>query len=580
MRAPRTNYASEVTVKTKVIRWLLLGVLYWPASAWGVYDLPADRRTAWLAGLDAEGGIPVYAVKKDAVVDYGADNTGVIDATAAIQNCVNGVAKPGACLLPAGLYRLTGTVNMPARAVLRGTGPSSTIVNMSASAGFAFVGGSKTNMGTPIPMLSGYAKTSTALTLSSVSGLAVNDWIAIYENNPTGLVDTKGCGWCGDDSGSGTHVIQQFAQITAINGAVITINRPMYFSYDSTLSPSVRKVQFGVFMSGLEDLQLNRTQAPTGGSIVESFFARHCWLKNIETNRGGNNNGEGHVLLRFSHGWEIRDSYLHDGYGFGSGQNYGIHIMFWNSDHKIENNILYSLRHGVNFEGGGSGTVVLYNYFDSNVESEDTGFLNADLNPNHGAHPMMQLLEGNSSAKLVWDYTWGSSSHNTAFRNHVRVQRTTPSVSWGRWGIDVQSFNRFINLVGNVVGLPTWTTGTVLANGSCSPSQPVAFRFGCSAQPGSYTDSQSRSTAILHGNYDYITRGVAAWDGGSDHVLRSSLYYAAKPAFFGSCAWPPFGPDMTPLIGILPARNRFEGGTSCPTESSPPAAPTNLLLSQ
>jgi nitrous oxidase accessory protein NosD len=79
------------------------------------------------------------------------------------------------------------------------------------------------------------------------------------------------------------------------------------------------------------------------------------------------------VSLWFSHGWEIRDSYLHDGYGYGSGQNYGVHIMIWNSDHKVENNTIYSVRHGVNFEGGGSGSAILYNYFDSHYESEDSG---------------------------------------------------------------------------------------------------------------------------------------------------------------------------------------------------------------
>ena len=566
---------------TRVVTSILAAsvvALAMPAALSATYTVPSNRRIVWRAGLDAEGGIPLYTIKKNAVSDYGANPGGAVDATAAIQNCVNGVTKPGACYLPAGTYLLAGTIRMPAQVALRGGGPSKTVLNMTASAAIEFVGGSKSDMSAPIAITSGYTKDSTALTLVSVSGLATNDWISIYENNPSGLVDASKCDWCGDDSDTGQHVIQQFAKITAIAGNVITINRPIYYTYASNLSPSIRKVRFGVYLSGLEDLKLNRTQAPNG-SIISSDFARHCWLKNIETVKGGNNSGEQHVSLWFSHGWEIRDSYIHDGYGYGSGQNYGIHIMFWNSDHKIENNIIYSVRHGVNFEGGGSGSAILYNYFDSHYESEDAGYLDADLNPNHGPHPMMVLLEGNSSAKIVWDETMGSSSHQTAFRNHVRVQRITPAVSWGRWGIDVQATNRYMNIIGNVIGLPTWTAGTVIANGSeCSPPEPTAIRFGCDGQPGDYTDPQSRSTTILHGNYDYITDGVATWDGGADHTLMPSMYYSSKPAFFGTCAWPPFGPDVTGIVGTLPAKNRYQGGSLCGSGSTAPAPATDVRV--
>jgi hypothetical protein len=58
-----------------------------------------------------------------------------------------------------------------------------------------------------------------------------------------------------------------------------------------------------------------------------------------------------------------------------------------------------------------------------------------------------------------------------------------------------------MNIVGNVIGMSSWTSGTVIANGSdCSPPEPTAIRFGCDGQPDSYTDAQSRSTTILHGN--------------------------------------------------------------------------------
>jgi hypothetical protein len=272
----------------------------------------------------------------------------------------------------------------------------------------------------------------------------------------------------------------------------------------------------------------------------------------------------------------VRDSYVHHGSSNDSGSNYGITIMFWNSDHKIENNIIRDTRHSIVFNGGGSGCAILYNYTMDNWESvmgtptTPDSILSEDLIM-HGAHPHMNLLEGNYVISIAGDYFHGSSSHNTLFRNYVAGKRDTPAFSWGVWSIDVMNYSRYYNLVGNVIGQTSWTSGTVLANGNCSPPEPAAMRFGCTASPGSYGDSQSYSTTTKHGNYDYIADGVTYWDGGADHALKNSMYYNSKPSFFGSLAWPPFGPDVSPMVRSLPAKDRYDGkGTSGSRQPSPP----------
>jgi len=78
------------------------------------------------------------------------------------------------------------------------------------------------------------------------------------------------------------------------------------------------------------------------------------------------------------------------------------------------------------------------------------------------------------------------------------------------------------------------------------------------------TVASSNTTALLHGNYDFKTNGVAYWNGGSNHTLASGIYYSSKPAFFGSCTWPGIGPDITPVATVsMPAYNRYSGA-SCP----------------
>src|SRR5436305_4880343 len=92
---------------------------------------------------------------------------------------------------------------------------------------------------------------------------------------------------------------------------------------------------------------------------------------------------------------------------------------------------------------------------------------------------------------------------------------------------------------------------------------PRSMVLGClTGYSGTY-DAAVRNTAILHGNYDYKTNGVAFWDGGANHALKSSMYYTSKPAFFGNCNWPVFGPDFNPVTRTLPAKARYDGSPAC-----------------
>ena len=215
---------------------------------------------------------------------------------------------------------------------------------------------------------------------------------------------------------------------------------------------------------------------------------------------------------------EVRDNYVHYGGTHQSGRSYGIGFYYWNSDHKIENNIVSDVRHAIIFEGGGSGCAILYNYGFNNWE-DDTTALTESLTQNHGAHPHMNLWEGNIDQQFYGDWTQGSSSHMTLFRNWVLGYRASPSGYTGFiTAIRVGPYNRYYNIVGNIAGISSWASGTAIcSSGSCGGG-PHAFDFGLHTD-GSYLDSGSYSTAILHGNYDYVTDGVANW-ADSDHALN------------------------------------------------------------
>jgi hypothetical protein len=191
----------------------------------------------------------------------------------------------------------------------------------------------------------------------------------------------------------------------------------------------------------------------------------------------------------------------------------------------------------------------------------------------------MNLFEGNAISHIVADNYWGSSSHFVLFRNHFWGDQTGTGVpsapTWGFTPIEIWKNQNYYSLVGNVIGItgkqrnPNWSS-YVVRNTNCTSggySGPYMVSYGCNSNDSTY-DPKPSSSSINHGNYDLKTNGVAYWEGGADHELRNSMYYSSKPSFFGSLDWPVYGYDLSPIIRMLPAINRFLG--TSPQQLQPP----------
>jgi hypothetical protein len=553
-------------------------------ALWATYNIPTSRTINWAgkAGLDPVGGIPSgsWTVTNCNVVADGSTNQ-----RTQINSCISGAANNTVVKLPCGPIMVSGgIISMKSNVVLRGCTPL-TWANFLPSADsnvttliiggqyVSFDGGAKgSSWGSSINVTSGYTKDSTSLTLSSASGLAVNDWVSLYQNEDTTLMNWRGINYLGEDCGcSNAHAWQQYTKITGINGNTISIDPAVYQTSPSPSGMQVREQTFGITNAGLENIRL---QGNNGNHrLVNIDFAKYVWVKGVETYGAGGSSGDVHIMTNFSVNTEVRDSVVHDGGGYNSGSNYGINSYWWNSAHKWENNTVFHTRHSIILEGGGSGYAILYNYSFDNAEGEDFGFFTQDCTPNHGANPMMNLWEGNNCQQFYSDFTQGSASYNMLLRNYGSGTRAWHPASGTPYRIG--PYSRDFTLVGNVSGRSSWTGGTSVCNsGSCS--SPIAYEFGVHTD-GSYMDSQARSTAVLHGNYDYVTDGVSVWSD-TDHALPASLYYGSKPAFFGSCAWPNIGPDVSGFVQTMPAKERATGGTACNATGSAPGQPTGLQL--
>lgn len=550
------------------------------------YQLPTDRSIQWVAGTDLwnSGAIP----SRTAVTCSPLYGDGVTDDGARIQACINAASANTAVYLPAGSYYVNSIIVGKTNVSLRGAGAASTTITLGSSGWITTPNFSGSYLQPPTTyathsdgyLLSGSPqKGDTTLTISTGT-VSVNDWISVFSDDDPTLVNSTGelgnCGWCADNTGF--HLLQQIVQVTAVNGSQITISRPLYYTLYT--KPQYRKYPFQSQKVGFEDFKV------VGGDFSHAIITLqgtvYSWVKGVETYNSGSYSGSAHVGLEYSYGCEVRDSYLHVGRSSASGSNYGVFFRWVNSDHKVENNIMRHNRHGVVYEGGGSGTAILYNYIDDNF-TDDLTYLGS-ARTNHGAHPYMNLFEGNLISHITADGYWGTSSHVVFFRNWLWGDETGNGVpsfppSYGYAAVDVYSLNPYYSFVGNVLGSTgmqaNWAAATVRgANRSAPRTAPVVYSY----EGASGSIPSTNTTSLNHGNYDYKTQGVAYWEGGSAHALASSLYYASKPSFFGSCTWPSLGPDVSPMTTNIPAKTRFDGSPCASAGNGAPPTAVKLTL--
>ena len=386
------------------------------------YDLPNDnsacpsncRQIPWQAGSDLWNGgtLPNYT----SVTCSPLNENGSTDDTTNLQSCIDkatagtspyNTCAPGcAVFIPSGTVYINGIVRLKSNVVVRGNGPTNTFINLGASGRLDTVNFGFGNI-SPQPAyntlqstytLSGTPqKGDTTLTIGSGT-VSVGTWIEVFGNDNPALITATGtdghCNWCGD--GTGFYLQQQIVQVTGFvsgsggAGSVVNISRPLYYPPDTTsrvvpgpsgsgtvTEPAGAKyeiVSFQTQRAGFENFKVTATGDIGANSIIMLQGCLYCWVEGVETQNTGSSSGSAHIHFQHSYGGEVRDSYVHDGLSSASGANYGIYFEFTNGDHKIENNIMRHNRHGIVYQGGGSGTAILYNYMDDNF-TDDLSYL-------------------------------------------------------------------------------------------------------------------------------------------------------------------------------------------------------------
>jgi hypothetical protein len=312
------------------------------------------------------------------------------------------------------------------------------------------------------------------------------------------------------------HVVGQMVRIVAVDGNTLAIDPPLNISFTADKHPEILPVNY-ILDVGIEDLRIHSIDT---GSIVNTIsmdYAAQCWIRRVESDF----TPKYHISMSRSLHLEVRECYIHDAYHKGGGgQGYGASLSTYATAILVENNIFNELRHAMIIQLGSNGCVFGYNYAQRNYSDDgwDKTYISV-----HGHYPYMNLFEGNMVGNIGLADYWGASGPgNTLFRN--RVIGTNKHEDFGPYrGIAVDDYSHHQNIIGNEL------TGA---------ETRITF--------DGYEDSASGTSddILVHGNN---VHGTITWDPSfDDHVLPPSFYLAAKPAFFGTMAWPSLGGDKVP----------------------------------
>jgi hypothetical protein len=420
--------------------------------------------------------------------------------------------------IPAGTFTWSTSVFCTrSNIALRGAGPQQTFITLGAGASIYMSSQGSGGQG-PYPTgvghtnwTGGLAQGSTVLTVASTTNVSAGQTVILTQQNasyvfPDGVEGTCISGnSCGVDvTGNQFNGAEAWAQIQEVSivsvdsSTQITIAAPgVGFTASAGLSPVLffwntpHNAQF----DGVENMTVNVSDNDHAISLP---FCDYCWVKNVALTNATN---RGSIFFYFGYRDEVRDSYVGGDTGLGHPTQYGIEFLETTFG-KIENDILMDITDPIMTEGS-YGTVLGYNYMRRILA--DNMFTSAT---HHLSHAFGQLWEGNVGGNLQYDNSWGSSSQNTAFRNYINGHDLN-STNFRR-PIQVNAHNRYMNLVGNVLGDPTYHVAYVCDQthllGSDNFIYDIGFWDACSTIDGTNPyDTVSESSLMRWGNWDAVT---------------------------------------------------------------------------
>lgn len=538
--------------------------------------IDSSRATQWDPGILADmqqqialgaDGLPVRT-KVCAAVKPGDD------IVAAIRSCPEGQVVE----LAAGKHTISSTLVITKGIVLRGAGSKGaqaggTTLVQTGGGSVLQIGAQRdatcynNAFGPPAALTEDAEKETTVVHVGDkASNFSVGD-LALIDQVDDESVQQKDCTFYKRVNG---RSISERVEIAAVGADTLTLTTPLHWTFRSArpyLAEIAAVKGASTKWAGIEGLYLQGGSNPgyngemAGGIDVSN--AAYCWVKDVQTDA---TIGGMHVRLVGAYRCVVRDSHFHHSANYGFAQDcYGIALSCGTSDSLIENNIVRYMNKPIQFANSGGGNVVGYNYVDNAWATPGVQETTIDA---HCAFPHMELIEGNHAPHMATPTDGvGNAGYLTYFRNYSSsqfappvtansTQRQTSNVTAIHFGPGVIN----MNVVGNVLGS---SAEADLGTAPLSDTYICEGAFdsaACILQVGPNGKSNvSFTTLWLHGNYDTVNQAVMWNPSITRRELPTSLYLRAQPRWWpAEIKWPWVGPDLTPMVGGLPAKARAE----------------------
>jgi hypothetical protein len=267
-----------------------------------------------------------------------------------------------------------------------------------------------------------------------------------------------------------------------------------------------------------------------------------------------------------------------------SPDSYGIRLSA-TSFIQTQNNIFQKKFGPIVVDGSSTGNVFGYNFMvNGGVAGGASDFMRSWGN-NH-ANNQFTLWEGNIAPEQYDDGDHGTTGMNTNFRNFYLGWESCANGQCGpdtfkdssTNSINEQTYDRYANIIANVLGTPGYHTQYKTSNGSNVAVLALGSGNG-GVSPAVPSDPLVSTTALFWGNYDVVTAATRFCGNSSDSVWSSvcggtsevptgasvypntvpsagdtaagqspmpaSFYLASKPSWFGSVPFPAIGPDVS-----------------------------------
>jgi hypothetical protein len=256
----------------------------------------------------------------------------------------------------------------------------------------------------------------------------------------------------------------------------------------------------------------------------------------------------------------------------------GYGISIFGTSNLIENNMVARFCKPIQCVWSGGGNVIAYNYVPES-ETVPAQWQENTISGSHGSFSHSDLFEGNYTANIGMDSTWGNNGYHVFFRNYATGRNESKDTENNLCAVTIGGWNRRNAVIGNVLLSPEnmaeneyrlWSTPM---DKPPRRDQPAVYKIGAFAWqlPGhadtgwddthpDYPGGMALTLMHRHLDFNLIENGVYDNPQNPVKALPDSLYLKNKPEFFGEYLWPPvnpFGAGHNNRITGLPAQDRY-----------------------